>query len=119
MNKFMMISALALLSLTANAGLSNSCKQDLDKVLASKIEIEKGIKSGEITEATTAFVLDINNSAAKITALTCAGLEVIKLEKSFKGRLGLISQEKAAQLSQQVYDEAMAYYLNSSNQGEL
>lgn len=113
MKKFITISAFALVSLTANATLSNNCKYELDKVVALNVQTEQEIDAGEMGPRTANSLFRSYDDSAETIALACAGKKLLELERSLTGKLGLISKEKADQVSDMTYQEAWDYYLKS------
>lgn len=91
-----------------NSPLSNECIEDLNDVIKSKKAMRKPQTDEESVEYD--ILLAGWDSVAKSVSLTCSGVKLIELEKSFKARIGLLSRDKAEAIAEQVYQEAMNYY---------
>lgn len=99
---------------SAHASLSTQCKGDLEDVVAKRQLTVERIQSGDFTSVDSEFLLRGWDDVAEMTALTCAGIKKIELEKSFKARIGLLSQVEAEDMANQINQDAMKYYYKYS-----
>lgn len=95
--------------------LSKECINDLNKIIKNKKNTLKRIQSGEITSETSEFLLKGWDNVAEVTAITCAGLKKLELEKSFKARTGFLSQDEVEEIINQVNEDAIKYYYKYSS----
>lgn len=113
MKKLTLAILTATFALSAHAALSPQCKGELDNVVAKRQLTIEVIQSGDITSETSEFLLKGWDNVAEVTALTCAGIKKIELERSVAGRLGLVSQLKGNKIAEATFEEAMKYYKES------
>ena len=106
----LLMTLVILASSFAHAQLDAHCLNSMKQAANGYNQTAAAIKSGALTaEEAESFVIGWKN-AAQTSALTCVGIIQINMEKSLRGRLGLISDNEVERKSTQVYDEAMAYY---------
>lgn len=110
MKKTLMIVAIAMTGSFAHANLDSRCAQGLQEAARGYKQVQVYVKTGELTGAEKDFYEVGWKNAAKTWALTCVGLEQIKMERSLRGRLGLLSEDEAAQKSADIYTEAINYF---------
>lgn len=113
MKKLMTIALASLLSLSAHASLSKQCINSMDDVVVGRQQTVDMAQSGKITEGEAGILFNSWDLVAQSSALTCAGLKMIELERSVAGKLGLITRAKAERIAEETFEEAMNYYNDS------
>jgi len=101
------------MSFAAHARLTPDCRESLDEAIELRKDIYVLIDEGKVSEGEGSILLAMNDNLAEVKALTCSGLKRLQLERSLSGRLGLISEERATQKAQRVFDEAISYFQNA------
>jgi hypothetical protein len=108
--------------LAAHAMIPQGCIANLDSIIKSKIEFEQKVDdyltTGQLREESVASIRRSQESVATAVALLCSGLRKIELQRSVRGRIGLISQKRAEKEAQKSYEMAFEYY-NSSIETNL
>ena len=102
-----------MMSFAVHARLTPDCRESLDEAVELRKDIYVLIDEGKVLESEGSVLLAMNDNVAQAKALTCSGLELLLLERSLAGRLGLISEDKATQKAQRVFDEAINYFQNA------
>jgi|GEM_PF-6688185 len=110
MNSKLLVAVVLMSASISQAKLSQDCQTDLLEVATTNQIIVEGFKSGEMTESRAQALKVFTRNTAETVALSCAGIAQIRLAQSLRGRLGLISQEKADQVADRVYQEAINFY---------
>ncbi|MDG0814905.1 hypothetical protein [Bdellovibrio svalbardensis] len=110
MKKTLLLTLVILASSLAQAEISGNCKNSMKKVAVGYHETLEAIKTGDITSETAQVLLGGWEDAARSTALGCVGIMQINMERSLRGRMGLISDNEVERKSAQTYEEAMSYY---------
>ncbi len=106
MKKALFTVALVLTTSIAQARLSGECTQSLQEVAAGYSHTQA------TTETNAALLTSMWQRAARSVVLLCVGLEQINMEKSLRGKMGLISEDEIIRRSVATQTEA-ENYLNS------
>lgn len=110
MKKITFTMAIIMFSSLVHAELSADCKNGINAIVQNRAHTVKRIQEGVFSQDGADFLLYGWDSVAKMAALTCRGLKMIKLQRSLAGRLGLISQSYAEKVAQEIEAEALEFY---------
>jgi|GEM_PF-5365570 len=118
MRGFLLVLVAVLFSSDLFAKIPNGCQPNLDEIVSDRQEfesrVETSLSNGELTSEEITHYRTSHESLARVVALLCSGLRRIELERSFFGKLGLVSRKKAERESQDSYDAALEYYNNNT-----
>lgn len=110
MKKITFTMAIIMFSSLVHAELSADCKNRMNRAVQDRADTIKAIQEADLSQEDAHFLLNGWEDVAELDALTCAGIKMIELERSFLGRIGLISQSYAKKVSEETRAEALEFY---------
>lgn len=110
MKKSALVAMVMFVGSFAHAQLDANCERFVRQAANQQAMINAAIAEGSLTAAEAEFFAGSSKEMAQNAVRTCVGIEEVRIEKTFRGKMGLISQAEIEKRLVAVVEEATDLY---------